>query len=96
VNIYIFDYEKIEEGGFYQGYNFIVIIIVFLSAIGGLLIALVIAYANNIVKGYATSISIVISTFLSSYLLNDLDINQYIFFILFFYFQNIRNKYFYD
>lgn len=38
------------------------------QAFGGLLVAIVIKYADNIIKGFATSIAIVVSTILSIFL----------------------------
>ncbi|PWA17367.1 hypothetical protein CCH79_00011224, partial [Gambusia affinis] len=38
---------------------------------GGLVVAVVIKYADNILKGFATSVSIIVSTLISYFLLND-------------------------
>lgn len=43
----------------------------FLQAFGGLVIATVIKYADNILKGFATSLSIILSTVISYYILAD-------------------------
>ena len=61
------DGAKIAHDGFFQGYNGTVWGVVFLQAAGGLVIAVVIKYADNILKGFATSISIVLSTLISVY-----------------------------
>lgn len=42
-----------------------------LQAIGGLVVAAVIKYADNILKGFATAVSIVLSSILSYFLLGD-------------------------
>lgn len=42
-----------------------------LQALGGLVIAVVIKYADNILKGFATSLSIIVSTLISYFLLED-------------------------
>lgn len=42
-----------------------------LQALGGLVIAVVIKYADNILKGFATSLSIILSTLISYFLLED-------------------------
>ena len=41
---------------------------------GGLIVAAVIKYADNILKGFATAVSIVLSTVLSYLVLQDLDL----------------------
>ena len=43
----------------------------YLKALGGLVIAAVIKYADNILKGFATSISIILSSVVSYFLLKD-------------------------
>jgi len=67
----IADFGQVQEGGFFQGYNATTIAVVILQAVGGMLVALVMKYADNILKGFATSISIVLSTILSYYWLHD-------------------------
>ena len=42
-----------------------------LQAFGGLIIAAVIKYADNIIKGFATSLSIILSSVVSYFVLND-------------------------
>lgn len=42
-----------------------------LQALGGLVIAVVIKYADNILKGFATSLSIILSALFSYFLLED-------------------------
>lgn len=59
------DYDIVMTDGFFRGYNTVVWIVVLVQAAGGLLIAYVIQYADNILKGFATSISIVLSSFIS-------------------------------
>ena len=74
-NVYIIDANIVARYGIFQGFSNLVWFIVFLNALGGLLIAAVIAYADNIIKGFATSISIVLSTIFSFLILNDLALN---------------------
>ena len=59
------DRGKIASGGFFQGYNRVVVTVVVVQALGGLLVAAVMKYADNILKGFATSVSIVLSCLLS-------------------------------
>lgn len=66
---YIFfsaDGEIVLREGFFRGYNELVFVVAILQAVGGLLIASVIKYADNLLKGFATSISIILSTIFSS------------------------------
>lgn len=62
------DYQQVVENGFFYGYNSIVIIVILLQAIGGLIVAIVVKYADNILKGFAASFSIVTSCILSYFL----------------------------
>eukprot|EP01116_Phalansterium_solitarium_P018392 TRINITY_DN4854_c0_g1_i1.p1 TRINITY_DN4854_c0_g1~~TRINITY_DN4854_c0_g1_i1.p1 ORF type:complete len:408 (-),score=128.58 TRINITY_DN4854_c0_g1_i1:299-1522(-) len=59
------DYDSIVEKGFFQGFGWVVGLLVFQQAAGGLLIAVAIRYADNILKGFATSISIILSSIVS-------------------------------
>jgi UDP-sugar transporter A1/2/3 len=56
---------QVRESGFFFGYNSIVIAVILLQAIGGLIVAVVVKYADNILKGFAASFSIVTSCILS-------------------------------
>ena len=47
------------------------------QALGGLVIAAVIKYADNILKGFATSLSIILSTLISYFWLHDFDPTRY-------------------
>ncbi|CAM1505762.1 Fc.00g113990.m01.CDS01 [Cosmosporella sp. VM-42] len=55
------DGAGIKEHGFFDGYNWVVWSTVILQAAGGLIASMVIRDADNIVKNFATSISIVLS-----------------------------------
>lgn len=67
------DFEAIKKDGFFQGYSTVVWIVVCLQAFGGLIVAAVVKHADNVLKGFATSISIIISTLLSFYLFDNFD-----------------------
>ncbi|XP_072130220.1 UDP-N-acetylglucosamine transporter-like [Mobula birostris] len=71
MGVYVYDGRRIHEHGFFQGYNKITWIVVTLQALGGLVIAAVIKYADNILKGFATSLSIILSTLISYFWLQD-------------------------
>ncbi|KAL1131282.1 hypothetical protein AAG570_010900 [Ranatra chinensis] len=62
------DWHLLMTRGFFYGYDFFVVYLVILQATGGLLVALVVKYADNILKGFATSLAIVISCVASVYL----------------------------
>jgi UDP-sugar transporter A1/2/3 len=67
--------EIIKRGSFFEGYNKFVWGVIILQAAGGLIVAVVVKYADNVMKGFATSISILISCVFSSYLFHDIDVN---------------------
>ncbi|NXE03326.1 S35A2 protein, partial [Chaetorhynchus papuensis] len=54
--------------GFFYGYNGAVWAVVVNQAAGGLLVAVVVRYADNILKGFATALSILASTAASAHL----------------------------
>lgn len=61
------DGEKIAKTGFFAGYNWVVWTAIGFQAAGGIIVALVIKYADNIAKNFATSISIIVSALASAY-----------------------------
>jgi UDP-sugar transporter A1/2/3 len=60
------DFDAIVQGGFFQGYNGLTWLTIFLHALGGIAVALVVRYANSIMKGFATSVSIIVSSIVAS------------------------------
>uniref|UniRef100_A0A914MBS0 Uncharacterized protein n=1 Tax=Meloidogyne incognita TaxID=6306 RepID=A0A914MBS0_MELIC len=60
--IWVNDSEKVRIKGFMQGFDLIVWMAVLLQALGGLVVAIVIKYADNILKAFGTSVSIVVAT----------------------------------
>mmetsp|Transcript_93209 Transcript_93209/g.266412 ORF Transcript_93209/g.266412 Transcript_93209/m.266412 type:complete len:89 (+) Transcript_93209:1111-1377(+) len=62
------DWEVVNELGFFSGYHFSTWCAIFLGSGGGLLVALVVKYADNVLKGFATSVSIVLSSVLSVFI----------------------------
>ena len=57
--------SEISENGFFFGYDLFIWYLVVLNATGGLLVAVVIKYADNILKGFACSLAIIITCFVS-------------------------------
>lgn len=68
IGMWMKDGDDIMEKGFFFGYTKYVWTVIGLQAFGGLLEAVVVKYADNILKGFATSLSIIISTVVSVYL----------------------------
>lgn len=68
VGVIFKDGAAIAKDGFFVGFNWVVWTAITFQALGGLLVALVVNYADNIAKNFATSISIIISCFVSVYL----------------------------
>ena len=64
------DGAKIKERGLLFGYHGLVWLIIAMHAFGGLLVGVVVKYADNILKGFAASVSVVISSVVSVYLFN--------------------------
>nr|CAG8463609.1 6918_t:CDS:2 [Entrophospora candida] len=62
------DGDGVWEKGFFYGYNLTVVGAIACQAIGGIIVAMVVKYADNILKGFATSISIILSFIASVYL----------------------------
>ncbi|PBP27948.1 hypothetical protein BUE80_DR001202 [Diplocarpon rosae] len=61
VGVMFKDGDEIAQKGFFDGYNAVVWTAIFFQAIGGVLVAMCINYADNIAKNFATSISIILS-----------------------------------
>mgnify|MGYP002716685603 FL=1 len=67
---FVSDYSALRKNGFFFGYDGFVIYVIILQAVGGLIVAMVVKYADNILKGFATSLAIIISCIASIYLFN--------------------------
>lgn len=61
VGVIFKDGEEIAKRGFFDGYNSTVWAAIVFQALGGVLVAMCINYADNIAKNFATSISIILS-----------------------------------
>ena len=62
------DGAAVARRGFFAGYTPIVWAVVTLQVLGGLAVALVVKYADNILKGFATSLAIVLTCVISVFL----------------------------
>ena len=65
ITAYMHEGDGIRAHGFLFGYDALVWTLVALQSLGGLMVALVIKFADNIVKGFATSASIVLACAIS-------------------------------
>ena len=64
-SVAVLDGEAVLRDGFFQGYTWLTGFVVLQVSLGGMLVALVMKYADNVVKGFATSLSIILSSALS-------------------------------
>lgn len=68
VSVLVKDWIPVTQKGFFYGYNGVVVAVILLQAVGGLVVAVVVKYADNIRKSFATAVSIIISCTLSALL----------------------------
>lgn len=64
------DGQAVAESGFFQGYNEWTWLAILIQAVGGLIVAVVVKYTNSIMKGIATSISVILSSVASVFIFN--------------------------
>jgi UDP-galactose transporter len=65
------DGAEILEGGIAQGYSLRVVCVILSNALGGLLCAAVVKYADNILRCFSTTLSIILTCVLSATVLKD-------------------------
>ncbi|XP_075677296.1 UDP-N-acetylglucosamine transporter-like [Dermatophagoides pteronyssinus] len=65
------DLDEMNLKGFFYGYNSLTFMVIGLQAFGGICVSLVMKYADNILKGFATTISIILSSLCSHFIFND-------------------------
>ncbi|KNC85236.1 hypothetical protein SARC_02571, partial [Sphaeroforma arctica JP610] len=66
--VYMNDSKAVYADGFFAQYNYLVWMVILLHAAGGLIIAVVVKYADNILKGFATAAAIILSAIISVFL----------------------------
>jgi len=71
IGAFVQDGAKIQQDGFMQGYSGLVWTVILLQAVGGLVVAAVLKYADNILKCFGNALSIAISCLLSAVLLQE-------------------------
>ena len=67
ITMFLKDGSTVQEKGFFLGYDWVVWCVIGLNSLGGLMVAVVVKYADNILKGFATSAAIVLSSIASVY-----------------------------
>lgn len=70
IQVLMTEHELISTKGVFYGFTPLTWLCILLQAQGGLLVAVVVKFANNILKGFATSMAILISTIASIFLFN--------------------------
>lgn len=68
ITVFFKDKAAVQKQGFLGGYTAIVWTVVTVQAVGGLIVATVVKYADNVLKVFATSFSIVVSCVISAFL----------------------------
>jgi UDP-galactose transporter len=68
VPVLVQDLDVIQQRGWFTGYNAIVVGVIMCQAGTGLIVALVMKYADTILKGFATSFAVVLATILSIFI----------------------------
>lgn len=71
----IADGVGIFQRGFFYGYSPLVLSVILLQALGGIIVSIVVKNTGSIVKGFATSGSIVLSCIFSTFLFSDITMN---------------------
>ena len=66
ITVYAKDAAAVSQQGFLGGYSPLVWTVVSVQAVGGLIVAVVVKYADNVLKVFATSFSIVVSCIISA------------------------------
>ena len=65
---FIQHFQGIQEKGFLFGYDLFVVYLVALNAGYGLIVAVVVKYADNIIKGFAHSLAVVVTCIMSIFI----------------------------
>jgi UDP-sugar transporter A1/2/3 len=66
------DREFLRTHSFFSGYSIWSIIVVLFGSFGGLIVATVVSYTDNIIKGFATSCAIILTSVISYFIFHDL------------------------
>lgn len=69
------DYGAVRANGFHQGYDWFVWAVIMMHSIGGLIVALCMKYADNILKCFGNAIAIIVNCLLSHVLLHEFELD---------------------
>ncbi|KAI9221213.1 nucleotide-sugar transporter-domain-containing protein [Blastocladiella britannica] len=75
-SVFFVDGARVSAEGFFVGYTGWTWAAILIQALGGLIVSLVVKYADNILKGFATSVSILLSSVTSVFLF-DFELSLY-------------------
>lgn len=67
VTVFVEDAHEVSQKGFFVGYSPLVIAVITVQAVGGLVVAVVVKYADNVLKVFASSFSILLSCIISAF-----------------------------
>lgn len=70
MGVFYNDRAVVAEKGFFFGYTSLVKFCICFQALGGLLVGIVVKYADNILKGFSAAVAIVISCIVSVHFFN--------------------------
>merc|ERR1719221_677177 len=73
VVVFVEDCDKVKKDGLLQGYNVRTWLVIFMSALGGLLCAVMLKYAGATLGCFSTAMSIILTCVLSATLMRDFD-----------------------
>ena len=75
ITLFMFNGDAlVNGGGFFQGYNWLVLVVVLLQSVGGLIVSVALAVTDSISKSFASSASIILTCIASMYL-NDFQLS---------------------
>jgi drug/metabolite transporter (DMT)-like permease len=77
IGVLFIDGETVARNGFFDGYNWVVVLSIAVQSFGGIVAAFCIYYADNISKNFAVSISMVLSS-LASFFFFDFEATGYV------------------
>ncbi|ELP83621.1 UDP-N-acetylglucosamine transporter, putative [Entamoeba invadens IP1] len=68
LSTFIFDFAKVMKDGYFGGWSYVTLILIVIQGVGGIFVALVMTYADNIVKGFSIGCAIVLTTICSIFI----------------------------